>query len=304
MGRLEEGWREYEWRWQNPVPAHRGAKSEYPSWDGSGLAGRSILLHAEQGLGDTIQFIRYAPMVNASMATGGQVSVICQPALHRLFKHIPGVNSWHAQGGALPPADLHISLLSLPRIFNTTVETVPAPIPYLKAEPLLVKQWSERLAALGDGSALKVGLVWRGNPDNPRDRHRSIGLEPLLPLLELPGIQFFALQVGPGQEEIAALDANLTDLSGQLTDFAHTAAALRNLDLLISADTATAHLAGALGCPGWIMSFFAHDFRWLKGREDSPWYPSLRLFHQPGIGQWAPVVERLKAALAQHPRLG
>src|SRR5271166_4126010 len=292
MGRFEQGWPGYEWRWKckefgSLPPFHP------PLWDGSPLDGRTILVHAEQGLGDTLQFIRYAPLVHQR---GGRVILVCQPLLIGLLTRSPGVERLVAQGEALPEYDVHVPLMSLPGLLGTTLESVPADVPYLDAEPQLVEAWRHRL---GSYPGFKVGIVWQGNPKFRLDRLRSIPLAQFAPLARVPGVHLFSLQKGPGAEQLAAVTDRfpVTDLGRRLDDFMDTAAVLKNLDLVISVDTAIAHLAGALGIPVWVALPFVPDWRWLMDREDSPWYPSMRLFRQTRPGQWEDVFQRIAEAL-------
>src|SRR5271166_2350377 len=292
MGRFEQGWAGYEWRWKckefgSLPPFHP------PLWDGSPLDGRTILVHAEQGLGDTLQFIRYVPMVHQR---GGRVILVCQPPLIRLLTRSPGIERLVAQGEALPEYDVHVPLMSLPGLLGTTLKSVPADVPYLDAEPQLVEAWRHRL---GSYPGFKVGIVWQGNPKFRLDRLRSIPLAQFAPLARVPGVHLFSLQKGPGAEQLAAVTDRfpVTDLGRRLDDFMDTAAVLKNLDLVISVDTAIAHLAGALGIPVWVALPFAPDWRWLMGREDSPWYPTMRLFRQTRPGQWEDVFHHIAEAL-------
>ena len=291
MGRFEQGWPGYEWRWKckefGSLPPFQP-----PLWDGSSLDGRTILVHAEQGLGDTLQFIRYVPSLHQR---GGRVILMCQPPLVRLLTRSPGIERLLAHGDPVPEFDVHTPLLSLPRLLGTTLESVPADVPYLEAEPQLVEAWRHRL---GSYPGFKVGIVWQGNPKFRLDRLRSIPLAQFAPLARVPGVHLFSLQKGPGAEQLAAVTDRfpVTDLGSGLDDFVDTAAVLKNLDLVISVDTAIAHLAGALGIPVWVALPFAPDWRWLMGREDSPWYPTMRLFRQDKAGDWASVFAEIRVA--------
>jgi tetratricopeptide (TPR) repeat protein len=296
MGRFEQGWAGYEWRWKckefKPLPPLHS-----PLWDGSPLDGRTILVHAEQGLGDTFQFIRYAPLVQQR---GGRVVLVCQPPLIPLLRRSPGIERLLAQGDALPEYDVHVPLISLPGLLGTTLESVPADVPYLDAEPQLVEAWRHRL---GSYSGFKVGIAWQGNPQFRFDRLRSIPLAQFAPLARVPGVHLLSLQKGAGRDQLPVLPARfpVTDLGGQLDEttgaFLDTAAVMKNLDLVITSDTAAAHLAGALGVPVWVALHHVPDWRWLLDREDSPWYPTMRLFRQTQSGQWEDVFERIAAAL-------
>ena len=284
---LQPGFAEYEWRWQvqgkNFKPPRQFVQ---PVWDGSELTGKTILLHAEQGFGDTIQFIRYVPLVKQR---GGRVVVECPIALVRLLTTLPEIDQIVPFGSPLPAFDLHLPLLSLPHRFGTAIETIPASIPYLQPPATPLKLTT---------NLPKVGIVWAGSPDNDNDRQRSCPFAAFAPLLEVPGIAFFSLQKGDRSVEIQAAN-NVVDLSEHLRDFADTAAVIAQLDLVITVDTAVSHLAGALGKPVWVLLSFAPDWRWLRDRLDSPWYPTARLFRQPRSGDWATVIEQAKVALAE-----
>lgn len=290
-GDYENGWREYEWRWEGAYEARRHRRQfPMPQWKGEPLAGRSIILHAEQGLGDALQFVRYAPLV---ARLGARVIVECHPPLRRLFEFLPGVAQVVSQGQGLPMTEYHCPFMSLPLAFGTTLQTVPRQIPYLWADPMQVRAWSLRLA--GDPRP-RVGLVWAGNPrrGDPGahllDRRRSLTFEMIRPILSVEGLRFVSLQKGEAPQ---ASDPRLTDWTAELNDFADTAALVRNLDLVITVDTSVAHLAGGLGVPVWLLSRFDACWRWLTGRDDTPWYPTMRLFRQEAYGEWPPVVERV-----------
>jgi Flp pilus assembly protein TadD len=302
-GRLAEGWPYYEVRAEvNHAVRH---DLDRPLWTGEPLGERVLLLHAEQGLGDTLQFCRYAPLV----ARGSKVVLEVQPPLLRLLSSLPGAVEIVAAGGALPPHDFQCPLMSVPHLVGTVLETIPAEVPYLAAEPGTRAAWRRRLAGLG---GLRVGLVWAGGfrPDQSGaiavDRRRSITLGQMAPLARVSGVSFLSLQKG----EPAAQAANppegmvLHDFTGDLADFTDTAALIEALDLVISVDTAVAHLAGALGKPVWLLNRFDTCWRWLLDRDDSPWYPSLRQFRQKAAGDWASVMIAVEAALAQLVRDG
>lgn len=293
QGDLLRGFEEYEWRWRCKAFPSPRRDFRQPLWDGGELAGRTILLHAEQGLGDTIQFVRYAPLV---AARGGRVVLEVQRGLVPLLEGMDGVAAVAAQGGPLPPFDVHCPLLSLPRVMKTTLDSVPAAVPYCFPHPDRVRLWS-RLRSAG---RLSVGLVWAGAPEHVNDRRRSLPLECFRALSGVPGLAWFSLQKGPAAGQLRDAPAGLAieDLGPHLHDFADTAAVLANLDLLISADTAPAHLAGALGRPVWTLIPYTPDWRWLMDRDDSPWYPTMRLFRQFRPDDWDHVVERVRAMLA------
>lgn len=287
-GRLAEAWPEYEWRWRRPgTPVHYHI---HPAWKGEEFSGRTLLLYAEQGLGDAIQFSRYLPLV---AGRGGRVVLECPPELVRLFSASFPQISILPKGTPLPPFDLQASLPSLPAIFATTLETIPATIPYL-----IVPSTAEAEAVLSEaGGCLTVGLVWACSP-TALSSDRTIGLAPLAPLLGIPGVRFYSLQVGPAARELTEGRHNILDLSPSLRDFADTAAMVSQLDLIISVDTAVVHLAGALARPVWVPLPYPADWRWLRERTDSPWYPTITLFRQTQAGGWSPVVAALAERLA------
>jgi Flp pilus assembly protein TadD len=287
-GRFEEGWREYEWRF-----ASKGVERGFaqPLWDGGAFEGETLLVHAEQGLGDTIQFVRYLPRVKQR---GGTVLLECQPALMALFDGLAGADAIVAHGASLPDFDRHCPLLGLPRRLGTTLETIPAAVSYLAAPK--GRKPGRLPAAKGK---LRVGLVWAGAAGHVNDRHRSIPLARFKPLATLDGVQLVSLQVGERAADLAEQDwaGSVVDLAGAFTDIADTAALMGRLDLIVSVDTAPAHLAGALGLPVWLLLPFKPDWRWMRERDDSPWYPTMRLFRQKKPGDWPAVIQRLRRAL-------
>ena len=291
MGDLGRGFEEYEWRWKLPESPPRF--TDRPLWDGGDLAGRTLLVHAEQGFGDTIQFIRFLPMLAAK---GGKVVFECPPLLVRLARSSPALEAVEivAAGSAAPDFDVHLPLLSLARVFGTTLDDIPAEVPYLML-PAAVET-----TPVG-GDQLDVGLVWAGKPSHKNDRNRSISFTTLLPLLDLEGVRYTSLQMGPRADEVSALavEALVQPIGDRLRDFADTAEFLHRLDLVIAVDTAVAHLAGALARPVWTLLPFSPDWRWLFKREDTPWYPTMRLFRQTTPGDWAEVVDRVRGALIE-----
>lgn len=293
-GDYASGWPEFDWRRRDDraEPPWRGFSQ--PTWRGEPLEGRTILLYAEQGLGDTLQFLRYVPLV---AARGGRVVLEVQPSLLPLMAGVVGPEQVIARGDPLPPFDLECPLMSLPRAFGTVAGDVPMDIPYLRADPARFAHWRGRLP-VGDG--LRVGLVWAGNPRFPGDDQRSPRLAGLRGLLDVPGCRFYGLQMGPGHADLADSDVpeGFTDLAPEIFDFADTAAIMANLDLVVSSCTGPAHLAGALGVPLWLALPFSADWRWMTGRDDSPWYPTARLFRQPAPGDWRSVAGRMAAELA------
>jgi Flp pilus assembly protein TadD len=295
-GEFAEGWAELEWRLRCGDAGRAARHFAHPRWAGEPLAGRTILLHAEQGFGDTIHFLRYAGLV---AARGGRVVVECQPELVPLLRQLPSVAEWVAHGEHLPRFDVHCPLLSLPRVFDTRLDTVPPMGPPLSADADRAAMWRGRLDAAGP----RVGLCWAGNPGHANDRNRSIPLADLAPLAEaLPHGRFASLQVGPAAgQALSAAWPNLLDASAELRDFTDTAALIDRLDLVITVDTAVAHLAAAMGKPTWLLLPFTPDWRWMLDRSDSPWYPSMRLFRQTSPGKWAEVVSRVAAELRALP---
>lgn len=297
-GDFTNGFQEIEWRWQQPGWSRRPFTQ--PEWDGSDLTDKTILLFAEQGLGDTLQFIRYVPLVKAK---GGTVIVECQPELVSLLAQRPDIDRLIPQDAPLPPFDVQAPLMSLPRILGTSVTTVPVEIPYLKAAGSGQQADGNHspthlLHPLTPPAALKVGLVWAGNPEHRSDRFRSCPLEQIRPLTEICGVDLFSLQKGEAIKALqAAPDLPILDLSERLHSFVDTATAIVELDLVITVDTAVAHLAGAMGKPVWVLLMFAADWRWIVDRDDTPWYPTMRLFRQTTPGDWAEVIERVRQEL-------
>jgi hypothetical protein len=288
-GRWKEGFAEHEWR----LRLGDVDRFPMPAWDGANLAGRSILLHAEQGFGDAIQFVRYIPLL---VAQGARIIVQCQPQLVRLFQTLRGVSEILPSPQRPAHADMHAPLMSLPHLLGTTPETVPPTVPYLGADPADVELWKQRVSA--PPAIRKVGLVYAGNPRHTNDCNRSIAPRLLAPLGDVPNVGWFSLQVHSGAP-LSQLGFEITDLSPALGDFADTAAGISALDLLISVDTAAAHLAGALGVPVWLLLPEVPDWRWLLDRSDSVWYPSMRLFRQPAAGDWNSVVADVRRALLE-----
>jgi tetratricopeptide (TPR) repeat protein len=298
QGDFKGGWRDFEQRW-----THADMKTRLfnrPRWDGSTSLGKTVLLYAEQGLGDTIQFLRYAPLVKQR---GGSVLFECPPALLRLVGGMAVIDQLVAEGEPLPQFDAQAALLSLPGIFGTTLATIPAQVPYLRAEPGLLEYWRKELAPL---NGVKIGIAWQGSVQNKDDRFRSLPLRHFETLAHIPGIRLVSLQKGHGTEQLLGHSTSPTpefevfdlskrlDLKGAFTD---TAAVIMNLDLVITVDTAVAHVAGALGAPTWLLLSSAPDWRWLLVRSDSPWYPTMRLFRQHRLGDWDEVFQRLAAAI-------
>lgn len=296
QGQFEEGFEEYEWRfrlpkWQRIYPfRHR-----LPRWNGTPDPNCRVLVHDEQGLGDTLQFVRYLPLVKERC---GKVILEIQPPLLDLLRDLPGADQIVARpakdGPQAMDADCYAPLMSLPRIFGARTDSIHAVVPYVWADLLKSVQWNKRL----DRTTFNVGIVWAGRPEHQNDAKRSCPLRHFLPLSRIPGIRLFSLQKGPGASQIADhQEAWIVDLDPELNDFTDTAAVVSQLDLVLSVDTAVAHLAGAMGRPVWVLLPFVPDWRWLLDRDDSPWYPTMRLFRQPRDGDWVTVMERIESEL-------
>ncbi|MCB2170953.1 MAG: tetratricopeptide repeat-containing glycosyltransferase family protein [Deltaproteobacteria bacterium] len=283
-GDLLEGFKGYERRfdrhnWEKTYP-HRFS---IPRWDGSFFPGKTLFVHCEQGFGDNLQFVRYLPMVKGK---GGKVVLETSKALVRLFGDLQCIDEL-VEGpsrGEIPGYDFHIPLMSLPGIFGTTLETIPAQIPYLQADQQKARFWQKKMG----GEGLRAGLVWQGKDTDPK---RACSPKHLAPLFRVPGVRWYGLQkggTGKAEEEIP-----IVNLGDEFKDFSDTAGAMENLDLIVSIDTSVAHLAGAMGKPVWALLMFSPDWRWLMNREDSPWYPTMRLFRQPQPGDWTAVIGRV-----------
>jgi Tfp pilus assembly protein PilF len=290
LGDFAQGWSGYQWRWRQRSWETQRRDFAAPLWLGEeSLAGRTILLHAEQGCGDTLQFARYVQKV---AALGATVLLEVQPPLRALFEDFAGAARVFARGEALPCFDWHCPLMSLPLALGTSLDTIPREIPYLQAPADRVRKWRERLPARG---ATRVGIVWSGSPVHKNDHNRSIAAARLAPLLAAQGVEFIGLQTDLACADVEALSEQgaIMQLGPELNDFADTAAIVSQLDLVVSVDTSAAHLAGALGKPVWVLLPFTPDFRWLLTRDDSPWYPTARLIRQPRHGDWDSVLARV-----------
>lgn len=299
MGNLREGWIEYEWRWkflQSSVPS---PLFEQTLWDGGDLTGRRILIHSEGGFGDALHFVRFVPLV---VQRGGRVIFGCPKELRRLLEGFGGIERLVPSGQAVPEFDVQCPAVSLPRALNITLANIPAQVPYLRADAGKVENWRRRLQ-VSEGR-LKVGLVWAGRPDYANDHNRSMPLSRLAPLGRVAGTWFCSLQKGAaGQQALAGpRGLELMDWTGELEDFTDSAALIANLDLVVTVDTAVAHLAGALAKPVWVLLPFVPDWRWMLHREDSPWYPTMRLFRQQRAGDWDAVIDRVAEALQELAR--
>jgi hypothetical protein len=295
MGCFREGWPEYEWRWKCKGQEERVFPQ--PRWTGSSLAGRTLLVHSEQGLGDTLQFIRYAELLRHQ---GGTVMIEVQPSLLPLLTQ-SGFQGLVGKGTPLGDFDVHVPLLSLPGIFETSLETIPGGVPYLSADPQGVEHWQH---VLRDTAGFRVGVAWQGNPNYKGDRLRSIPLSHFRVLAQ-DGVELISLQKGFGSEQMAEIAGKfkVRDLGGSVDTehgaFMDTAAIMKNLDLVVTSDTAVAHLAGALGVPVWVALPFSPDWRWMLDRTDSPWYPTMRLFRQSRSDDWETVFHTMAQALSE-----
>lgn len=294
-GQLREGWALYEWRWR-AVAGLTLPAVDRPRWDGASPEGQRLLVVAEQGLGDTVQFVRYAPMLRA---LGAHVTLECPASLKALLQGSNVADRLIASGDPRPDIDAWTPLMSLPGLFGTEMDSIPGDCPYLSAAPA-------DIPSAPDERALKVGIVWRGSLTNNRGRFRSCALSDLEPLSGVPGIRLFSLQTELAREDAARLELlGIADLGSGFDDFSGSAAAVQSMDLIVSVDTAMAHLAGALGKPVWTMLSAMPDWRWLLDRTDSPWYPTMRLFRQQRVSDWAQVVGEVSVALSdlKQPRL-
>jgi tetratricopeptide (TPR) repeat protein len=294
LGQFAAGWRAYESRWKQASWAGRSRGFAAPLWLGQeALAGKTILLHSEQGFGDTLQFVRYVPLVER---LGAKVVLEIQPPLKAIVAGLRGAARVLARGESLPHFDLHCPLMSLPLAFGTELEGIPADIPYLAVPAERIAKWRDRL---GEKHHPRIGIAWAGSAVHENDGARSLSLERFAALLSAPGVEFVSLQKELNAADAAALRAltGVQPLGEELTDFADTAAVIAQLDLVVSVDTSVVHLAGALGRPVWVLLPFSPDFRWLLEREDSPWYPTARLFRQPRYGDWDSVLARARNEL-------
>ncbi len=289
-GDYVNGWREYDWRLlrdPNAIP-----RFDQPFWDGCSYSGKTLLVHAEQGMGDTIQFIRY---VRQAKQRGGNLLLLCQPPLAGLLSGCAGIDGIFLERRELPAFDYHVPLLSLPRILGTTLETVPSSVPYLMPDRALVRQWAKIVESRSTArKGWRIGLAWRGNPKHKNDRNRSAPDWFIERIGSPQGVTLFSLQKDGG-----AIPSNLIPIGEEMADFADTAAVMANLDLVVSVDTAVAHLAGALGRRTWTLLAYAPDWRWMLNREDSSWYPGMRLFRQQSAGDWDGLAATLRRELQQ-----
>jgi Flp pilus assembly protein TadD len=295
LGDFERGWPEYEWRWKcpgSPLPPYA-----HPLWDGSSLQGRTILLFSEQGLGDTIQFVRYAEVLRQR---GARTAVACPKPLLQLLKSCPGIDQLLEQNSEMTSYDVAAPLLSIPGLLQTRRETIPASVPYLSADARLVRSWRDRLQTI---PGFRIGVAWQGSTKYHADRERSFPLCELAPLAAVPGVRLISLQKGFGAEQIGSIrnEFEVIDLGDDLDTssgpFMDTAAIIANLDLIITADTSIGHLAGAMAKPVWLALSLSPDWRWLLNCDDSPWYPTVRLFRQKSLGKWSDVFQQMAEEL-------
>jgi Tfp pilus assembly protein PilF len=293
LGNFAAGWREFDWLWKASVAPQQRTFAE-PRWQGEPIAGRTILLHAEQGLGDTLQFVRYATRLAYQ---GAKVLVACQPTLVQLVRSCWGVDAAFATGEALPHFDLHVPLPGLPAVFRSTPTDLPAKVPYLFPDADRTERWRRELSA---DPALKIGIVWQGEPYHRRDFYRSIPLAEFAPLADVAGVRLYSLQKQTGREQLNRVPwaGRVVDLADRLADFTDTAAVMQCLDLVVTCDTAAAHAAGAVGAPVWLALSCVPDWRWLLARDDSPWYPTMRLIRQSENGRWSDVFKRIARDVA------
>jgi tetratricopeptide (TPR) repeat protein len=297
-GDFRQGWKEYEWRWNLKDRSRYDVTQQV--WDGSDISGKTIFLYTEQGFGDTIQFIRYAPLL---AGRGAKVIIECQKELQSLIHHVKGIDSVITREDPLPEFYAHYPLLSLPTLFDTTLASIPADIPYIVTDGKIVRKWEERTRS--DNARMKVGLVWSGNPKYKADQSRSILLENFLQFWKVDGISFYSLQKGKAAEQVkeSPEEIKIVDFTDEINDFSETAGLIENLDLVISVDTAVAHLTGALGKPIWTLLPSSPDWRWMLNRKDSPWYPTMKLFRQQTRGDWIPVIARVLDELKDWMRM-
>ncbi len=295
LGDFQRGWREYQWRYSMPHTTRIERKVQRPRWNGAPMPGKTLLIHDEQGFGDTLQFMRLARQAKAR--SGANLVLEVTPPLFSLAKRMGGFDTI-LERGTLPPAfDSFCELMSLPMVMGLTLDDLPGPMPYLTADPARVKTWRRKLADL---PRPWVALVWAGSPTHTNDANRSMRLNDFAPLADGFEGTFLAVQKGPSAAEADSPPEGMRikALDETIRDFEDTAAILTVADLLISVDSSPVHLAGALGRPAWVLLPLVPDWRWLLGRDDSPWYPSLRLFRQPSLGDWAGVMSRLRGELA------
>jgi Flp pilus assembly protein TadD len=299
LGDYANGWKEYEWRWRCSYFAQYAPAFHHSHWRGESVAGKRVMLHAEQGFGDTIHFVRYAATLRQ---LGANVLVHCQPKLAKLLASCDGVHAIVPIGQEIPACDYHASVMSLPFILQTTIETIPNSVPYLHTEPARDLVWRSQLHS---PSNFKIGIAWQGSGQYQYDNQRSMNLQAFHELAKIPGVQLLSLQKGPGVEQLHSKDLGfmVRDLASQLDQGEHafidTASVMKSLDLVISCDTAIGHLAGALGVPVWLALAKVADWRWMLDRSDTPWYPTMRLFRQSQMGDWSCVMREMASEIVK-----
>ena len=297
QGQLVEGWKGYSWRGKIKGNALARRVYDQPPWDGGNLEGKTIFVYPEQGLGDIIQFSRYTGLLKDR---GARVIMEIPNQLEKLLENLVGVDQFTLKNTPVSDFDVHVSIMDLPEHFNTTLESIPDSSGSVLVDPVINQTWADRLGPVTDD--LRIGLVWAGNPNHTNDRNRSIAPELFRPIVELDGVAAFSLQVGKEGEAVSVFGDKIVDLEPHLTSFAETAGAMNNLDLVISVDTSPLHVAGEIGCPAWGLITFVPDWRWLLDRDDSPWYPSMRLFRQDSAKDWQLVIDDVVTALKTFKR--
>jgi len=293
QGEWAKGWEMYQSRWTSREAKPRRHTNK-PQWTGQDLTGKRILIYGEQGLGDSLQFVRYAALLKER---GAWVSVECEHAVKSLLTRCPGVDEVHGFGEAAPPFDYAAAMLDLPGPLGTTLENVPADVPYLSALPERVEKWKQRLK--NDPPGLRVGLVWSGNPANSRDNLRSVPMAEMAAWGGVPGVTWYSLQLQHGRNQPRPPGWKMIDLADDMTSFEETAAIAMALDLVVTVDTAMAHVSGALGRPVWVLLPRWGDWRWMQGTTDTPWYPSMRLFRQTKLTHWDKPIADVAVALTE-----
>ncbi len=297
LGRMERGWDEYEWRFRIQGGGESMPRTGQPDWDGTPYDDAKLLLVADQGFGDVIQFSRYIPW---AMERCPQAVVACSSEIVPVLRQLVPRDRLFQRWQDCPPFRMICALSGLPRLHGTRLDNIPAPVPYLRADPARAASWAERLGRLVPDGMLRVGIVWAGRPSHTNDRRRSATLARFAPIASVPNVALVSLQKGPTTEQAGAYfgRAPLINIGAEVKDYDDTMALLDRLDLVITVDTSVGHLAAAMGKPVWIMLAYAPDWRWMLEREDSPWYPTVRLFRQRTPGAWDDVFERVAAALA------
>lgn len=290
-GDFETGWEGYAWRWRRVERSDSLRDYDAPQWNGEPLENKHIFIYHEQGFGDHIQFVRY---VSALHKKGARITLEAPVALNRLLQCLNNIVTLITPGDTPSEFDYHVPILELPKLFGTTLNTIPQDHSYLQADTVLVKEWAKRLGPKKD---FRVGIVWAGKPTHKNDKNRSIDPQLFQSLSAVPGVSFYSLQLGRNDEATRIINPNINDLAPHINDFADTAAIMSNLDLVITVDSAVAHVAGALGIPVWTLLPYIPDWRWLLDRDDSPWYPTMQLFRQKNAGNWSEVMERVISAL-------